>query len=206
MITQHQREQNNQAIDDQIKAIEERNKALQEESKKKQEDVDEEWSDSRIAKVVSEALANGFFQDVNGQFVDLKKTYIEWMDEFNNGTSIAGQQIKDEFIKNLEEVKAIMVDIKGISSDIGFNYVNPEIINKQTVLATGSIPNITSSNLFSAENLLKGLNSNKTVKIDNLLNIEGNVDDSMMDKLDAIVDMTLSKFTSKISDLGFQMG
>ena len=162
-------------IDDQINDMfDKESDRLQEESDKIKEDLDNQFSDKKIQELVKEALNTGVFEDIDGTMRSLQDVMLAFVDEYGEGLGATGQLIKSELVANLEVAKNTMKDMVNIAKELGviqYSYDN-NILNN----ASRSIPQERNT-----RGLATTINFNES-----LINVEGNVDQNIVEELKAI--------------------
>ena len=92
---------------------------IQNESDKAIEDLEEKWSDERIAQVVADTLASGIFVGINGEVSNLKDKLLETTVESGEAFSVLGAKIQSELCDNLQVALETMQNLSGIYKDLG---------------------------------------------------------------------------------------
>ena len=166
MVKQNEIDKNNALFDAEMERLEAEAEAAKEK-------LDEEFSEEKIYLIAQQALKDGVFKDVNGKIVSVQDAFLEFEDKFGDGLTSMGSIIKQELIHNLETAQ-------GLFKNLG------DMLDKMGI-----------TNLTSSSNLFSG-NSRMTVGVPNLagmngyaiefnapiINIDGNVDKSVMGDLE----------------------
>lgn len=115
VVEKQERDRYNKYLDDKIeqsgKGKDTALKQLDEDTDKRFLEFDNQWTPAKIAEKAKEAMQTGFFTDVYGEIKQVETGYMEFLDKFENGTSIAGQGIKKEFLDNFKEMKDNIADV-----------------------------------------------------------------------------------------------
>lgn len=112
-ISDHEYQEAQNKIQNQIKTI-------QNNSQQAQDDIDKTWTKQKIMQTVHEAMLTGKFRDVEGNIVSVKKVWVEFANEFDDGLGVMGNKIKDDFIDKLQQAQKIMENISEINSQLGY--------------------------------------------------------------------------------------
>lgn len=124
-------------------------------------DLEDKYSDENIQNIVKEMLNTGVYTDIDGKLRSLQEVMLEYIDKYQDGLSATGALIKDEWIGNLEVALETMKNISDINASLNLNK-----------FANGRI---SSSGVSRSSN---PVNFNAP-----LINIEGNVDEPVMNEL-----------------------
>ena len=142
---------------------------IEEENQSAIDKLKEEWSDSKIAQMVADALGSGVFTDIEGNVHSLEDTLINFAEETGELFGAMGAVIKSELITNLEIARDTVLELENILKQLDLS---------EYVSATTS---------FSVDNASVGhlpeQVSNQVVFESSLINIEGNVDSNVVDDL-----------------------
>ncbi|MGL4801855.1 MAG: hypothetical protein ACRC18_06290, partial [Cetobacterium sp.] len=166
------------------------NDRLEQEAEDAKDQLDKDFSDEKIQELVKSALNTGVFESIDGTMRSLQDVMLEFCDEYGEGLSVIGNQIKNEMIANLEIAKDTMKELANIMKELDLNQYSYSMGR----MSTSSIPDM--SRYISS-------NSNtQTVQFNSpLINIEGNVDQGVMSNLESmegrIVDKVCKEIISK---------
>ena len=161
MVLQHQRDMNNQQMDDQTKAIQDKAKA-------DQDALDKKYSDAEIAKIVKSALSTGFIEDINGKMVSLKDFTLDYIQKFGDGMTGLGAKIETEFIDKLTKAEDTAKNLASILKDLG--------ITDFKNIDTGAFKNTDLSNILGQINTIPVVSYTPSKVIETLTaNINANV-------------------------------
>jgi len=92
---------------------------IQDESEKAQTKLDEEWTDSKIADMVAQALNTGLFTSINGEVNDLQNTMLEFAESSGDAIGIMADKVKTELVGNLQAAMDIMKEYPDILNGLG---------------------------------------------------------------------------------------
>ena len=92
---------------------------IQDESEKAQTKLDEEWTDSKIADMVAQALNTGLFTSINGEVSDLQNTMLEFAESSGDAIGIMADKVKTELVGNLQAAMDIMKEYPDILNGLG---------------------------------------------------------------------------------------
>ncbi len=154
LIDRQERDRYNEFLDSQLEH-------LDEQKKDDLKEIEDRYTDEKIAEIVKGAMLEGFFTDIEGNIVSVKEAYIDYMDEFNNGTSLAGARIKSELLDSMNQVKDSVKEIASIWDFISV---------KDFSILSSSLQGITSIPQTMAYNIRNAYNQNTSVPINMPLN------------------------------------
>lgn len=92
---------------------------LQKESDDKIQELEDKWSDSKIAEIVTQALGSGVFTDIDGNVHDLQDTLISFAEESGDALGVLGDKIKTELSLNLQEALSYIQQYSDIFNGMG---------------------------------------------------------------------------------------
>ncbi|MGL4452050.1 MAG: hypothetical protein ACRCTZ_12740, partial [Sarcina sp.] len=139
----------------------------QENADKEIEDIEKEWTESKIAEAVKNALADGVFEDVEGNIVSLKDAMLEFAKESGDAFGVMGDKIKHELLNNLEIAQDVIKDLADIYKDLDIP------------MQSFSVP----------KQDFNGRNSSNQVTIgDSYFSISGDVDSNTMRNIEKLID------------------
>ena len=151
--------------------FDEESNRLEESNKETIEKLEELWSDSKIAEMVSQALGSGVFIDIEGNVHKLEDVLIDFAKETGELFGVLGEVIKAEWITNLQVAQDAVKDLSKILAELDVNKIsNLSVIDYEEL-------NPLSRSISRQENTI-----NFSAPI---INIEGNVDSNVMENLEA---------------------
>ncbi|MGL5764349.1 MAG: hypothetical protein ACRCX8_01785, partial [Sarcina sp.] len=104
-----------QKIDSEINdAFDKESDRLEEENKQNIEELEKEWSDSKIAELVAQALGSGVFTDIEGNVSSLEDALVNFAEETGDLFGVLGSVIKEELIGNLAIAQDTVRDLAEI--------------------------------------------------------------------------------------------
>ncbi|MBX9179377.1 phage tail tape measure protein [Paeniclostridium sordellii] len=167
----------NSAFDDEINRIEaEANKAKNE--------LDNLLEPDSLRDFINQTLESGVFEHINGEVSSLKDAMLEFVDEYGDGLSSIGALIKSELIENLNVAMETMKDMTNVLGQLG---VGQYRVNTRTLSLAGiDYYSDRYRNKQASKNKDSNSKSNGGVSINinaPMINIEGNVDEPMMNEL-----------------------
>ena len=146
---------------------------IEEENEKNIEELENQWSDTKIAEMVAQALGSGIFTDIEGNVSSLEDALVNFADETGELFGILGATIKSELITNLEIAKDTVNSLATIMKELDLSaYVSAQ--------NTRSISSATSRMATSGS--YSDINNQVTITAP-IINIEGNVDNNVVDEL-----------------------
>ena len=167
----------NDAFDKEINNIEETNKNAIEK-------LEKEWSDSKIAEMVSQAISSGIFEGIDGKVSGLQDAMLEFAEETGELFGVMGTVIKSELISNLDIAMSTFKDLGNIIKNLD--------LEKFSTLSKGF--NVNMRSMPSVANLSPSLVLNAP-----MIHIVGNADKDVIEDLKSFGDKIVNDVISKIS-------
>lgn len=96
---------------------------LQKEQEDKIQELEDKWSDSKIAELVSQALGTQQFIDIDGNVHNLQDTLISFAEESGDALGILGDKIKSELVLNLQDALEYAKDYSNIFDNLGLKHL-----------------------------------------------------------------------------------
>ena len=167
----------NEAFDKEINNIEETNKNAI-------EALEKEWSESKIAEMVSQAISSGIFEGIDGKVSGLQDAMLEFAQETGELFGVMGTVIKSELISNLDIAMDTFRDLGNIIKNLD--------LEKFSTLSSGFNVNMKAmpSMASSASSIV--LNAP-------MINIEGDVNKDVVEDLKSFSDKLVNDVINKIS-------
>ena len=167
----------NDAFDKEINNIEETNKNAI-------EALEKEWSESKIAEMVSQAISSGIFEGIDGKVSGLQDAMLEFAQETGELFGVMGTVIKSELISNLDIAMDTFRDLGNIIKNLD--------LEKFSTLSSGFNVNMKAmpSMASSASSIV--LNAP-------MINIEGDVNKDVVEDLKSFSDKLVNDVINKIS-------
>ncbi|MDV9712392.1 phage tail tape measure protein [Clostridioides difficile] len=100
---------------------------LEDEAEETVKNLEEKFSDTKLAEIVKEVLNSGIFTDIDGNVKDLQDTMIEFINKYQDGLTIAGDKIKTEWLDKLDEALDKMEDLAEINEKLGVKEFNTNL-------------------------------------------------------------------------------
>lgn len=167
----------NDAFDKEIDRIEESNKSAI-------EALEKEWSDSKIAEMVSQAISTGIFEGIDGKISGLQDAMLEFAQETGELFGVMGTVIKSELITNLDIAMDTFRDLGNIIKNLD--------LEKFSALSRGFNVNMRSMPSVASSSSSLVLNAP-------MIHIEGNADKDVIEDLKSFGDKIVNDVISKIS-------
>ena len=147
---------------------------------KKKEDmtqnIDDTYTPQKIAQMVKDAMMTNTFTDLNGNITNLQDKLIDFAETSGDAVGILGDSIKTELCDNLEVALDYLKDYKDIFKELGFKQL-------------GNV------------NYKEGMNKDTTSKTLNVgdinINVEGSVDENVLDDMQEMINKTLKDIVNK---------
>lgn len=147
---------------------------------KKKEDmtqnIDDTYTQQKIAQMVKDAMMTNTFTDLNGNITNLQDKLIDFAETSGDAVGILGDSIKTELCDNLEVALDYLKDYKDIFKELGFKQL-------------GNV------------NYKDGMNKDATSKTLNVgdinINVEGSVDENVLDDMQEMINKTLKDIVNK---------
>ena len=183
-LTQEKIDQNiNDMFDKESERIEEENKAAIEE-------LENQWSDTKIAEMVAQALGSGVFTDIEGNVHSLEDVLIDFAEESGELFGVLGSIIESELITNLEIARDTVKDLAEIMNEFDLTGYAVEQTSRSIAATTSNL-----SNLGSYSTSV----SNQVNITSPIINIEGNVDSNIVEELKDISNKIKSEVIDAIA-------
>ena len=156
--------------------------SLENEQEKILKFLDEEFSEENVAKMVAEAMSNGFIE-INGEVQTLQEAMLNSINDSADAYSAMSEVIKNELITNLNVALETMNSLTSI-------YENLELQDYGKITADiRTIPQTSQSSV-----------NNKAVTFgDTVINISGNVDSATLEQIEELIKEENEKMLSKLS-------
>ena len=167
----------NEAFDKEISNIEETNKNAI-------EALEKEWSESKIAEMVSQAISSGIFEGIDGKVSGLQDAMLEFAQETGELFGVMGTVIKSELITNLDIAMNTFRDLGNIIKNLDLEkFSTLSNVFKVDTRLTPSVASASSSIVLNAP----------------MINIEGDVNKDVVEDLKSFSDKLVNDVINKIS-------
>lgn len=148
------------------------------------EQLEKEWSDSKIAEMVSQAISSGIFEGIDGEISNLQDAMLEFAESTGELFGVMGTVIKSELITNLGIAMETFRDLDSILK--GLN------LDKFATLSNTVKLDLSAANVSPAKSSNVEFNAP-------LINIEGNVNNDVMENLKTYQDQITKDIIKQIS-------
>lgn len=167
----------NDSFDKEIDRIEETNKNAI-------EALEKEWSDSKIAEMVSQAISSGIFEGIDGKVSGLQDAMLEFAQETGELFGVMGTVIKSELITNLDIAMNTFRDLGNIIKNLDLEkFSTLSNVFKVDARLTPSVASSSSNIVLNAP----------------MINIEGDVNKDVVEDLKSFSDKLVNDVINKIS-------
>ena len=149
------------------------------------EALEKEWSDSKIAEMVSQAISSGIFEGIDGKVSGLQDAMLEFAQETGELFGVMGTVIKSELITNLDIAMNTFKDLGNIIKNLDLEKFS-------------TLSNTIKLDLQPAQFTPVTASSNVVLNAP-MINVEGNVDKDVVEDLKAYGDRLTKDIINKIS-------
>lgn len=160
---------------------EDEQKRLEEESKDRIEALEEQWSDSKIAEMVKEALGTGMFTDINGEVSSLQDKMLEFAEQSGDAVGAMADVIKNDLISSLNIALDTFKELDDINNKL--NLKEFAIVNPNNSSANPSRNQISKSVTFGETNIY----------------IQGNSNEDILEQVDSLIDKKTKEFAKNLT-------
>ena len=140
--------------------------------------LEEQWSESKIAEMVEQALNTGVFTSIDGEIKSLDAALMEFANNSSEYFGVMGNSLKEELLNNLNVALATVQNIKDITSETIANTGSLSYVSmpkNSTSASMGYIP--------PSDNKI-----NDSIKIgDTNITIQGNADENVVAKIEDLL-------------------
>lgn len=158
------------------KMFEEQTDKIQSDSDKAIKDLEDMFTDQKIAEIVKESLLTGVFTDLDGNITSLQDALINFAETSGEALGITGDLLKNELVGNIESAINYAKEYKSIMDSLQLKSYG---------------------NINYADNL--GTVSHKNVVLgDTSIIINGNTDDTTVEKIRIELDNYMKEIINKI--------
>lgn len=150
---------------------------IEEQADKEIEDLENKWTDSKIAELVAQSLGSGVFTSIDGEVSNLKDTMLEFTEESGEALGVLGSQIQKELCDKLVIAQDVMDNLPNILDKLNLKDYSARSINMQS--ESGA----------------------RTISIgDTNIHISGNANDDIINKIKEIVKAENEKLIKELYD------
>ena len=142
--------------------------------------IEDTWTESKIAEMVEQALNTGIFTDIDGNIKSLDTALLEFANNSSEYFGVMGASLKEELLDNLNIALATMQELNKMTVDTSSMIVDWGRINdvSNTINGTlGTINYIPPSNASIPEINIGGSN----------IVVQGNADDEVIARIDDLL-------------------
>ena len=153
--------------------------------------IEDTWTESKIAEMVEQALNTGIFTDIDGNIQSLDSALMEFANNSSEYFGVMGNSLKTELLDNLNVALATMQELNKMTVDTSSMMVDWGRINdvSNTVNGTlGTINYIPTSNASIPEINIGGSN----------IVVQGNADDEVIARIDDLLEQNNRKIYATI--------
>ena len=157
------------------------------------EDLEDKFSDSKIAELVAQALGSGVFTDIEGNVSSLEDALIDFAEESGELFGVLGSVIEQELIGKLEEAIGAFEDLDNILDQLG--------VDSRSIFTFPNVDYNSSRYIPSHSNNVSNTTNNQVVEVnfnEPLLVVQGNVDKQIMPNMDKWIREAEKKITYNI--------
>lgn len=164
--------------------------AFQDALDKADEKLEEMLDPKSLANLVNQALTTGFVT-LNGEIVEVSNLLVQMLEDSGDLFTAVGETLKSELIDSLIVAKELMMDISSLTTTrsvdlgvgtAGYDLTTSALQSRSLNLASGSIGTASVSLTF-----------------ENLLNIEGNLDHTILGEVQVMLDEAQNQIIHKVS-------
>lgn len=180
-----------QVINDMIRdhEKEEGNKRFDEEMAEADKALEEALDPKNVADLVNQALVNGFVT-IGDEVMELDTLMTDWLSETGDGLYAIGDTLREELIDNLRTAQGLMADMGlasvGVTSSVDLNTL---LSNAKGVLDSTLTASVT-----------KGSTPMMELSIGSLLQVDGNVTEDVMPKLESMIEEAKTNLIDEIAN------
>lgn len=142
--------------------------------------IEDTWTESKIAEMVEQALNTGIFTDIDGNIQSLDSALMEFANNSSEYFGVMGDSLKTELLDNLNIALATMQELNKMTVDTSSMIVDWGRINDVSNAVNGTLGTINyipPSNASIPEINIGGSN----------IVVQGNADDEVIAKIDDLL-------------------
>ena len=168
MIRDHQREEGSNRFDEEMDKLD--------------EELEDKLSADNLANMVNQALVDGFVT-IGDEVIELNSLMSDWLNETGDGLLAIGDYLREEFIDQLIVAKELLADM-GIT---GMTTTNSNQKGRNVTMPQESYDFNSSAMNGLTSALIKGGQPTQAINLGSLLNIEGNVTEDVLPKVESML-------------------
>ncbi|WP_270940876.1 phage tail tape measure protein [Romboutsia lituseburensis] len=146
------------------------------------DDLEKEFSDSKIAELVAQALGSGVFTDIEGNVSSLEDALVNFADETGDLFGVLGSTIEKELIGKLQEAIDSFKDLDEIYGNLGINSSRSFSMPNVDYNSARYAPSSNNNTVNNTNNSKVEVNFNQPFMV-----IEGNVTEDIMPQVENMV-------------------
>ena len=174
----------NQMFDDQIDKVETN-------AEDEVKNIEDTWTESKIAEMVEQALNTGIFTDIDGNIKSLDTALLEFANNSSEYFGVMGNSLKTELLDNLNVALATMQELNKMTVDTSSMMVDWGKVNNVSNMVNGTLGTINyipPSNASIPEINIGGSN----------IVVQGNADDEVIARIDDLLEQNNRKIYATI--------
>ena len=178
MIRDKEKERGDQAFQDALDQIDEK--------------LENGLSEKALAQMVNQALTSGFIS-LNGEIVETENLLTQMLEDSGDLFKATGELVRKELIDSLKVAQGLMSDISSISAG-----AMGRSLNTLSVANYGLTTDTLQSRSLGLATGHTGASS-VSLTFENLLNIQGNLDHTILDEVQVMLDNAQNQIINKVS-------
>ena len=153
--------------------------------------IEDTWTESKIAEMVEQALNTGIFTDIDGNIQSLDSALMEFANNSSEYFGVMGASLKEELLDNLNIALGTMKELNKMTVDTSSMMVDWGKVNNVSNMVSGtlgSINYIPPANASIPEINIGGSN----------IVVQGNADDEVIARIDDLLEQNNRKIYATI--------
>ena len=153
--------------------------------------IEETWSESKIAEMVQQALNTNVFTNIDGNIQSLDSALMEFANNSSEYFGVMGTSLKEELLDNLNIALGTMQELNKIATDTSSMMVDWGKVNNVSNMVSGTLGSINympPTNASIPEINIGGSN----------IVIQGNADDKTVSKIEDLLKENNKKIYAEI--------
>ena len=153
--------------------------------------LEDTWTESKIAEMVEQALNTGIFTDIDGNIQSLNSALMEFANNSSEYFGVMGASLKEELLDNLNIALGTMKELNKMTVDTSSMIVDWGRINNVSNMVNGTLGTINyipPSNASIPEINIGGSN----------IVVQGNADDEVIARIDDLLEQNNRKIYATI--------
>ena len=153
--------------------------------------IEETWSESKIAEMVQQALNTNVFTNIDGNIQSLDSALMEFANNSSEYFGVMGTSLKEELLDNLNIALGTMQELNKIATDTSSMMVDWGKVNNVSNMVSGTLGSINYMPPTNAS--IPEINSGGS----NIV-IQGNADDKTVSKIEDLLKENNKKIYAEI--------